>query len=142
MRRFILIFAALLVFAASPAATSAVSIAGDGRSSTSGATDRCDISVEPRVGGPYDTFRVSGSGWPAGTDENPVHVLVTIRRAGDGRNGSAYPVHLVAGGTSFYFDYHADEGEGIEPLEPGRYLVAAETQDHGCTARTSFTVEV
>jgi len=131
MRRFALVLAAvaLSLTVAGPAAAAPVT--------------RCTISVDPTVGSPTSTYRISASGFPAGSFEHFTDVRLDVRRAGDGRSGSVFFLLLFPeAGGSFFLDYHFNyEGQDpLPPLEPGRYLVRAEADGHGCVATASFVV--
>ncbi len=131
MRRLIPFVVALVLVAASGGAVSA-------------AQGGCCISVAPRVGGPDDAFVIEGRGFPAGTFEQPVHVLLDVRYPGPGRIGSAFLVHLAPGSTWFNVTFHGDDGSGepFEPLGLGRYRVLGEDDSHSCRDRASFRVQV
>lgn len=117
-------------------------VAGAG-GGVSAAEAPCSISVSPRVAGPDDAFGIQGRGFPAGTFDEPVHVLLDVRYPGPGRIGSAFLVHLAPGSTWFNVTFHGDDGTG-EPREPlglGRYRVLAEDDTHSCRDRASFRVQ-
>jgi len=109
---------------------------------TSAASTGCSITVDPRAGGSNDEFVLQGRGFPSGTFEEPVHVLVEVRYPGRDGGGTIYFVHLAPGSTWFDVTFHEDLGMGepFEPLAPGRYRVFAEDDEHTCSDRTSFLV--
>ncbi len=125
-----------------PFLVAAVLVAGAG-GAVSASQEQCSISVSPRVGGPDDAFIIRGRGFPAGTFEEPVHVLLEIRYPGPGRMGTVFFVHLAPGSTWFDVTFHGDDGTGEpwEPLAPGRYRVLAEDETHACRDRSSFRVQ-
>jgi hypothetical protein len=129
MRRFIPLLAALLVLGVAPGVTAA-------------ATSKCSIEVTPASGGSTDIYRVTASNFPVDPNGGGIEVRIDVRRLGT-RTGSIYFLFLIPGITEFYLDLNQPApGEPIEPVEPGRYLVLAQTAHlAGCHAIDHFVVE-
>lgn len=129
MRRFIPLLAALLMLGALPSVTAA-------------ASDRCSVDVTPASGGTNDIYRLTGSNFPVDPNGGGVEVRIDIKHLGT-RSGSIYFVFLVPGATEFYVDLNEPPpGEPAMPMEPGRYLVLAETAHMaGCFDVDTFEVE-
>lgn len=128
MRRTILLLVALLIAAVFPAVTSA-------------ASSQCSIEVAPAAGAPTDVYRVSATNFPVDPNGGSIEVRIDVRRLGT-REGSIYFLFLVPGTTEFYLDINqVVPGEPVEPMQPGRYLVVAETAHMtGCRSVDRFTV--
>ena len=128
MRRFIPLLAALLILGALPGVAAA-------------ASDKCSIEATPAAGGPTDVFRITGSNFPVDPNGGGIEVRIDIKRLGT-RSGSIYFLFLIPGTTEFYVDLNqAAPGEPVEPVEPGRYLVLAQTAHlAGCHAVDMFVV--
>lgn len=129
MRRFIPLLATLLILGALPGVAAAD-------------TSKCSIEVTPAAGGPTDTFRVTASNFPVDPNGGGIEVRIDVKRLGT-RTGSIYFLFLVPGVTEFYLDLNQPApGEPVEPMEPGRYLVLAQTAHlAGCHAVDHFVVE-
>jgi hypothetical protein len=129
MRRCIPLLAALLLLAGLPGFAAA-------------ASDKCDIEVTPSSGGATDVFRITASNFPVDPDGGGIEVRIDIKRLGT-RTGSILFLFLIPGITDFYVDLNlAAPGEPVEPIEPGRYLVLAQTAHlAGCHAVDMFVVD-
>ena len=104
---------------------------------------RCSISVAPVAGSATDTYRITGTGFPASSWESFTDVHLSVGRARDGRLlPTMFLVLFPGGGGEFYVDYHEtfDGGDPIPPLEPGLYRVRAEANGHECVAVATFWV--
>lgn len=128
MRRFIPVLAALLILGALPGVTAA-------------AVEKCSIEVTPASGGPTDLYRIAGSNFPVDPNGGGIEVRIDVKHLGT-RSGSIYFLFLVPGATEFYLDLNRiGPGEPVEPMEPGRYLVLAETAHMiGCRDMDMFVV--
>jgi hypothetical protein len=126
MRRFVLLV--VLVLTASFASTGVVSAA----------TSRCTVSIDPSVGSPTDTYRITVTGLTP--DPGILEVRVDVRLLGT-RSGSIYLAFLIPNTSVFYID-HAGDPE--QPLESGRYLVRVSTPHvngaAGCHTTGTFAV--
>src|SRR5688572_16931454 len=105
------VFLVLLVLTASFASAGAVSAA----------TSRCTVDIDPRIGSPTDTYRITVSDLTA--DPGILEVRVDVRLLGT-RTGSIYLAFLFPNTSVFYIDHTADPEQ---PFEPGRYLVRVST---------------
>ena len=103
----------------------------------------CSISVTPSIGSTTDTYRITGTGFPAGSWESFTDVHLGIVRAGDGRlMPTMFMVLFPGGGGEFFVDINQSY-EGEEPpstLAPGLYRVRAEANGHDCVAGALFRV--
>lgn len=128
MRRLIPILAALLLLGAMPGAAAA-------------APSKCSIEVTPAAGEPTDVYRITATNFPVEPNGGSLEVRIDIKRLGT-RTGSIYFLFLIPGITEFYLDLNlAAPGEPVEPIEPGRYLVLAQTAHiAGCHAVDLFVV--
>ena len=128
MRRFIPFLAALLILGALPGAAGA-------------ASKKCSIEVTPASGVPTDIYRVTASNFPVDPNGGGIEVRIDIKRLGT-RTGSIFFLFLIPGVTEFYVDLNLPPpGEPAEPIEPGRYLVLAQTAHlAGCHAVDHFVV--
>jgi hypothetical protein len=106
-----------------------------------GASNRCSIDVTPEVGTSTTTYRITGTDFPVLPPGRSLEVRIDIRLLGT-RSGSILLLFLIPGVTEFYVDLNqAPEGEPGETLEPGRYLVRAETPHvRGCHTIDRFVV--
>lgn len=107
MRRIVLLV--ILVLGASLATTGVVAAA----------ENRCSVSVDPSVGSPTDTYRITVSGLTP--DPGILEVRVDVRLLGGPRSGSIYFAFLIPNVSEFYIDHNS--GDPNEPLASGRYLV-------------------
>ena len=104
---------------------------------------RCSITVTPVAGTTTDTYRITGTGFPAGSWESFTDVHLAVGRARDGRLMPTMFLVLFPGGNGeFYIDYNVRyEGEDpTPPLVPGLYRVRAEANGHECIAVATFWV--
>jgi hypothetical protein len=128
MRRILLLL--VLVLAASLASTGVAS----------GASSRCNVTIDPSVGFATDTYRITVSNLTP--DPGILEVRVDVRLLGT-RSGSIYFAFLIPNTSVFFIDHTADDPS--QPFESGRYLVRVITPHvhgaAGCHTVGRFQIE-
>lgn len=104
-------------------------------------SDRCSVSISPKVALPTDIVTIQVSSVPVDPDGGSIEVEIHVRRLGT-REGSIFWSFLVPGITEFFVNYNeAPPGEPASvPLAAGRYQVDVSTHVRGCYAVGQFVV--